>query len=423
MGYRMKLFESLRIALRSIGANKLRSALTMLGMIIGVGAVVALMAIGQGAQASITSQIQGIGSNLLFISPGAQQQGGVSQAAGTRPTLTYQDAVAIAGSDAAPEIAGVAPEDSTGIQVIVNGQNVRTRLTGTTPDYQEVRNFHVASGDFFDQSQLDSAASVAVLGSNVTQNLFGDGDPIGQTIAVSTGGRRVNLRILGVMESKGSQALGNQDDAVFVPLTTLQRKIEVSRTATGSQNVQQINVSLVDDKKATRDAAVAAIGDLLRQRHRVNQDDFTIRSQEDLLQTANQVTGVLTIFLGGVAGISLVVGGIGIMNIMIVSVTERTREIGIRKAVGAKRLDILLQFMVEALVLSLIGGGAGVAMGMGIARLVGLARFNGSAINALVTPGSILLAFGVSAAIGLFFGIYPAMRASRLHPIDALRYE
>lgn len=419
----MNLFASLRIALRSIGANKLRSALTMLGMIIGVGSVVALVAIGSGAQASITSQIQGIGSNLLFISPGAQQQGGVAQAAGTRPTLTYQDAVAIAASDAAPLIAGVAPEDTTAVQVIVNGQNARTRLTGTTPDYQLVRNFHVASGDFFDQAQMDSAASVAVLGNTTAQNVFGDGDPINQMVAVSMGTRRINLRVIGIMEKKGSQALGNQDDVIFVPLTTLQKKIEVSRTASGSQNVQQISVSLVDDKKATRDAAVATIGALLDDRHKVVQDDFTIRSQEDILQTATQVTGVLTLFLGGVAGISLVVGGIGIMNIMIVSVTERTREIGIRKAVGAKRRDILTQFMVEALVLSLIGGAVGVGLGIVLAQLAGRAQLNGSSINALVTPGSIVLAFGVSAAIGLFFGIYPAFRAARLHPIDALRYE
>jgi putative ABC transport system permease protein len=418
----MKLFESLRIALRSIGSNKMRAALTMLGMIIGVGSVVALMAFGQGTQASITSQIRSIGSNVLFISPGAQQQGGVRQAAGSQPTLTYQDAQALAEAGF-PEVAGVSPEQSTNAQVIVAGQNTSTRITGTTPDYQIVRNFHVASGDFISQDNLDSNAAVAVLGSTTANNLFGDGDPIGQTIAVSSGGRRINLKVIGVMESKGSQASGNQDDVVFVPITTLQKKIAVSRNASGTQSVNQINVSLVDDKTATRDSAVAEIGDLLRQRHKVTQDDFTVRSQEDLLQTATQVTGTLTLFLGAIAGISLVVGGIGIMNIMIVSVTERTREIGIRKAVGAKRFDILLQFLVEALVVSLMGGGIGAGIGVGLAKLAGIANFNGQTFTTLVTPSSLILAFSVSAAIGLFFGVYPAVRASRLNPIDALRYE
>jgi putative ABC transport system permease protein len=418
----VNLIESLRIALRSIGSNKMRASLTMLGMIIGVGSVVALMAFGQGTQASITNQIRGIGSNVLFISPGAQQQGGVRQAAGTQATLTCQDAEALSEA-ALPEVAGVAPEQSTNAQVIVGGQNTSTRVTGTTPDYELVRNFHVATGEFITPEYLDAAAAVAVLGSTTASNLFGDGDPIGQTIAVSSGGRRVNLRVIGVMESKGAQSFGNQDDVVFVPITTLQRKIAVNRNPTGTQSVNQISVSLVDDKTATRDNAVAAIGDLLRQRHRATQDDFTVRSQEDLLQTATQITGTLTLFLGAIAGISLVVGGIGIMNIMIVSVTERTREIGIRKAVGAKRFDILLQFLVEALVVSLMGGGIGAALGVGLAKLAGLANLNGQSLTTLVTPSSLVLAFSVSAAIGLFFGVYPAVRASRLRPIDALRYE
>jgi putative ABC transport system permease protein len=419
----MKLLESLRIALRSIGANKMRSALTMLGMIIGVGAVVGLMSIGQGAQAQISNQIRGIGTNLLFISPGAQQQGGVRQATGTQPTLTYEDAEALADPSAFPEVSMVAAEQTQPFQAIAGGQNVFVRVTGTTPEYQDVRNFRVAVGDFFDRAQVDAASTVAVLGSTTARNLFGDGDPIGQTLAVAAGQRRVNLRVIGVMESKGAQAFGNQDDVIFVPITTLQRKISLQRTARGTQNVSQIYVSLADESKATRDSAVDRIATALRERHRVVQDDFTIRSQEDILQTANQITGVFTLFLGAVAGISLVVGGIGIMNIMIVSVTERTREIGIRKAVGAKRRHILLQFLVEALAVSLIGGAVGVALGMGIAFLVSQAQVNGQNLPAVVTPDAVALAFGVSAAIGLFFGIYPAVRAARLHPIDALRYE
>jgi putative ABC transport system permease protein len=426
----MKLLESLRIALRSIGANKMRSALTMLGMIIGVGAVIALMSIGQGAQAQISSQIRGIGTNLLFISPGAQQQGGVRQASGTQPTLTYEDAVALSDGDAFPEIALVAPEQAQPFQVIAGGQNTNTRVSGTTPEYQDVRNFHVAVGDFIDKSQVDASSNVAVLGSSTAATLFQGGDPIGQTIAVATnqpgaggGQRRVNLRVIGVMETKGSGSFGSQDDLVLVPITTFQKKISRDRTARGAQNVSQIYVSLVDESKSTRDAAVEDIGAALRQRHRANQDDFTIRSQEDLLQAANQVTGIFTVFLGGVAGISLVVGGIGIMNIMIVSVTERTREIGIRKAVGAKRRDILLQFLVESLAVSVIGGGVGIAIGMGLSFLISQLQFSGQRLPAVVTPDSVILAFGVSAAIGLFFGIYPAARAARLHPIDALRYE
>jgi putative ABC transport system permease protein len=427
----MKLLESLRIALRSIGANKMRSALTMLGMIIGVGAVIALMSIGQGAQAQISSQIRGFGTNLLFISPGAQQQGGVRQAAGSQPTLTYEDAIALSDPDVFPEIALVAPEQAQPFQVIAGGQNTNTRVTGTTPEYQEVRNFHVAVGDFIESSQIDAASNVAVLGSSTAKTLFHDGDPIGQTIAVATnqqgaggaGQRRVNLRVIGIMETKGSGSFGSQDEVVLVPLTTFQKKISRERTSRGAQNVSQIYVSLIDETKPTRDAAVDGIGQALRERHRANQDDFTIRSQEDLLQAANQVTGIFTVFLGGVAGISLVVGGIGIMNIMIVSVTERTREIGIRKAVGAKRRDILLQFLVESLAVSIIGGGVGIAIGMGLSYLFSQVQFSGQSLPAVVTADSVILAFGVSAAIGLFFGIYPAVRAARLNPIDALRYE
>jgi putative ABC transport system permease protein len=316
----------------------------------------------------------------------------------------------------------VAPESPNGGQVIANGQNTFTRLDGVTPDFVSVRNFKVADGDFISAENITSRSLVADLGANVAQTLFGDSDPVGQTIRVN----QVNLRVIGVMESKGAQAQGNQDDIIFVPLTTMQTRLNRARTARGGNTVQTINVQLTDDKKETSDAAVQAIGDLLRDRHRTAQDDFTIRSQDDLLATANQVTGFITLFLGSVAGISLLVGGIGIMNIMLVSVTERTREIGIRKAIGAKRKDILTQFLIEATVVSIVGGAIGILLGAGGSRLLNGIRFGGPTaqpLTTVVSPDAILLAFTVSALIGLFFGVYPAVKASQLNPIEALRYE
>ena len=417
----MNLQVSLRIALRALGANKLRAGLTMLGMIIGVGAVIAMVSIGNGAQQSVTSQIQSMGTNLLFIRAGAAQSSGVASSQGTRPTLTYDDALAIAGSADLP-IAGVAPEQSPFAQVLANGTNVNPRVLGTTPDYSSVRNAKVARGEFVTRESVDARSLVAVLGSTVATNLFGDGDPVGQTIKVSVQGRAgVNFRVIGVLEAKGGTGMGSQDDQIIIPLTTMMQRINASRTAQGGQNVSTINVQVASQDRI--EAATAAIGDLLRARHRVNEDDFTIQSQADTLAAMTQVTGVMTLLLGAIAGISLVVGGIGIMNIMLVSVTERTREIGIRKAVGAKRQDILLQFLVESMIVSVLGGGIGVAIGAGVSRLISGISFSGSTITASVTPDSVLLAFGVSAAIGVFFGIYPAMRAASLHPIQALRYE
>ncbi len=413
----MNLTESVRVALRALSANKLRSALTMLGMIIGVGAVIALMSIGKGVQASVTAQINSMGTNLLFITPGAQQQGGVRTQAGTAPTLTAEDAQAIA--DSVPQVAAVAPEAFSFGQVIANGTNTNTRIDGVTPDYLSVRSFTVAEGDFVTQENLAARSLVAVLGASTAQTLFGESDPVGQTIRVN----QVNLKVAGVLAAKGSQAQGNQDDVVYVPLTTAQTRLNRNRTASGGSTVSQINVQLVDDTSSARNAAVQAIGELLRERHRVAQDDFTIRSQQDLLATANQITGFITLFLGSVAGISLLVGGIGIMNIMLVSVTERTREIGIRKAIGARRVDILMQFLIEATMVSVAGGAIGILLGGGGSRLLDGLRLGSQAIQTVVAPGSIALAFSVSALIGLFFGVYPAIKASQLDPIQALRYE
>lgn len=414
----MKLRDSLRIALRGLLANKMRTGLTMLGIIIGVGSVIALMSVGKGAEASIVSRIQSMGTNLLFISPGSVQQGGVSSGAGSAATLTYEDAMAIAAE--VPTVSGVAPEGTTMAQVVVGSSNARTRVTGTTPDYQQVRNFRVAQGEFFTQQQVDSLAMVAVLGSQTAKNLFGDSDPLGQSVRINTmtSGAGFAFKVIGVMESKGAQAMGNQDDLVLIPITTLQQRLSSQRTSQGGRNVQTVYVQVVSE--SAMDEAVQQIGELLRQRHRVIQDDFLIRSQEEMLATATEVSGMMTVLLGAIAGISLVVGGIGIMNIMLVSVTERTREIGIRKAVGATRQDILSQFLVEAVVVSLIGGAVGVAVGMGFSQLMTGMKLNGQALQTVVAPESVLLAFAVSAAIGVFFGIYPATRAAGLNPIDAL---
>ena len=420
----MSSVEAFRVALGNLTANKMRSALTMLGIIIGVGAVIALMSVGRGAQAKVTEQIQSMGTNLLFISPGATQTGGVRSAAGSAPTLTYEDAQAIAEPGAIPEVAEVAPEMAFFGQVIAGGNNVNTRITGVTPEYEDVRNFHAAEGEFITQAELDSRSQVVLLGSNVAAELFPDQDPVGQQVSIGfANNRRMQFRVTGVLESKGAQAMGNQDDTILIPLTTLQQKVMAQRTSRGGRNVSTINVQLVSQDKAVMDAAVQNIGDLLRQRHRVSQDDFTIRSQDDMLNTANQIMGVMTLLLGAIAGISLVVGGIGIMNIMLVSVTERTREIGIRKAIGAKRRDILTQFLVESVVVSAIGGAIGVILGTGAAQLLGNLDFGGQKMSTVIAPDAVLLAFGVSAAIGIFFGIYPASRAAALNPIEALRYE
>ena len=417
----MNLSESIRVALSSLAANKMRSALTMLGMIIGVGAVIALMSIGRGAQASITNQIKSMGTNLLFVTPGAvRAEGGVRSAQGQAPTLTYEDAVAMASI---PEVAAVAPEQMFGGQMIAGGNNVNTRIVGVTPEYETVRNFKVAEGEFITQQYLDGKSMVVLLGSNVAQNLFPDTSPIDQYVSIGMGNRRLRLRVIGVLESKGSQAMGNQDDIAMVPITTLQQRLSMQRTTRGGYNVNTINVQVVSEDPVVMKAAVENIGNLLRERHRIFEDDFTIRSQEDMLATANQIMGVMTMLLGSIAGISLVVGGIGIMNIMLVSVTERTREIGIRKAVGAKRRDILVQFLVEAIAVSVVGGGIGVLIGSGLAALISSLDLGGQKLETVVGADAVLLAFGVSAAIGIFFGIYPASRAARLNPIDALRYE
>lgn len=415
----MNLVQILRISFHSLGANKLRAGLTMLGVIIGVAAVIALLAIGQGASAAITTQVQGIGSNLIFVLPGSFQQNGVRSAVGTATTLTLEDADALVDSTCCPDVARVAPVFTANVQVVAGGNNTNTSVTATTPDFQSVRNFYVGRGRFLDTRDNDTLARVAVLGKATAQQLFGTQDPLGLTIKIN----RVPFQVIGVMQEKGGTGLfgQNQDDVIFIPVRTAQIRLfgSQSLTSNGQRRVSAIYVSARDEERA--DQAVSQMTQALRQRHRIQfqQDDFSVASQKDLLGALSQITRVLTIFLGAIAAISLLVGGIGIMNIMLVSVTERTREIGIRKAVGARRRDILFQFLAEAIALSLTGGMIGILLGAGIAAAV----TSTGVITTVVEIGSVLLAVGFSVGVGLFFGLYPAWRASALHPIEALRYE
>ncbi len=409
------LAESAQVALRSLGANKTRSVLTMLGIVIGVAAVIAMLSIGRGAQNAITEQIQSIGTNLLFVSPGAIQQSGVRQEAGSAQTLTYEDAEAMTQL---PLVVAVAPEVSTFGQIVYLGQNTRTRIYGVTPDYETVRNISVDDGEFISSAHLTGRSSVAVLGNTTAVDLFGDAySAVGQSIRVSG----QPFRVIGVLASKGASGMGSMDDAVFVPLTTAQTRLFATRRMGTAYSVSSISVQVASADQI--DQAVQEIGELLRERHRVAEDDFTVTSQQDVLETATQITGILTAFLGGVAAISLLVGGIGIMNIMLVSVTERTREIGLRKAVGARRRDVLAQFLTEAALLSVIGGIVGIALGWLLAQLIGQVLSGTTAITPYVGLDAVLLATLFSAAVGVFFGWYPAWRAARLNPIDALRYE
>ena len=410
----MNIIQSIRVALQGLTANKLRSSLTMLGIIIGVAAVIALVAVGQGAQAAVTQRFQSLGSNLLVVSPGAAFYGRVSQGAASAQSLTNEDAAAIA--QLATLVETVAPEYSTRAQVVYGNKNTQTSTLGVTPEYLTVRNWQVAQGRFIDQQDVESLAKVCALGTTVVEDLFGGNylDPVGKTIKIN----RQNYQVVGVMASKGQTGFTNEDDQVFIPLSTAQVKFGgAGNTSLGAINVQVASAEMMDFAQAELTA-------ILRARHGLSPsqaDDFNIRSQVQIMEMVQQTTGTFTILLGAIAAISLVVGGIGIMNIMLVSVTERTREIGIRKAVGAKRRDILMQFLVEAVVLSGLGGIVGVLVGWGSAQL--LSRLASELLSTLVTPDSVVMALGVSVAIGLFFGIYPANRAARLNPIEALRHE
>ncbi len=410
----MNLVESMRIALRSIASNKMRSGLTMLGIIIGVMAVIAMLSIGRGAQTAITNQINSIGTNLLFVRPGATQQGGVRSAAGSAATLTLEDGQALVGQ---PDIVAVAPElDSFG-QVAYLGNNDNARVIGCTPEYQDAMNATVADGEFIAASNVTARSAVAVLGAQIATDLFDTGEPVGQSIRING----QTFHVIGVMQAKGGTGANNTDTQVYVPVTTAMSRLSRGGQFRGGNSVSVLNVKITDP--SVQNDVVQNISAILDQRHHVAQDDFTIQSQQDILNTANQVTGVLTIFLGGVAAVSLIVGGIGIMNIMLVSVTERTREIGIRKAIGAHKRDIMAQFLTEATILSLGGGLLGILLGAIIARVISGVQLGTTTLNTVVDMDAVLLAVLFSAGVGLFFGSYPANRAASLHPIDALRYE
>ena len=413
----MNILETVRMALRSIRANTLRSILTALGIIIGVGAVVALMGVGQGAQNQITSQITSTGTNLLTIVPGAVSSGGFRGAAGGAVTLTQEDAAAIADPANCDVCAVVAPEYARGdVSLVYGAQNTSTRAIGGTPEYPAARNMTLAEGDWFTAADVAATVNVCVLGPTTADTLFQGDDPIGQPIRVN----RLAFKVVGVTASKGGTGFNNPDDAIYVPLSVAQRKLFGQRQGNISgHSVTTIYVQVSDQSQMT--TATNEITSLLHDRHHLTtaDNDFTIVNQADLLNTLSGVVTILTAFLGSIAGISLLVGGIGIMNIMLVSVTERTREIGIRKAVGAQQGDIMRQFLIEAITLSMGGGLLGILLGILIAQGINLT----GTLTSVVTPASALLAVSFSVAVGLFFGIYPARRAARLDPIEALRYE
>lgn len=406
----MPWVETFRVAWRSVKANKMRSFLTMLGIIIGVASVIVMSAVGAGATSSVTQKVEGLGSNLLTVMPGASTYGGVNRGEGSASTLTYADANAIASED--PDVAAVAPVENTGGQVVFQSNNMSTAIQGTTSSYLQIKSATFAEGRFFQPQEVTDGSNVAVLGSQVAQTLFtGTGvDPVGQTIDIN----QIPFTVIGVLNSLGSNGFQNLDDEVTVPITTMMNLF------TGSQKVSSIIVSA--KSQSVMNQAQQQVEATLRNQHQLapgQSDDFTIQNQATILDTLSSVSTTLTFLLAGIAGISLLVGGIGIMNIMLVSVTERTREIGIRKAVGAKRIVILSQFLVEALILSLSGGILGVVIGGGGALLASSLMQSAATISLW----SVLLAVGFAMLVGIVFGVYPARKAANLKPIDALRYE
>ena len=408
-----KVFQSMKIAFRALRVNKLRSALTMLGIIIGVGAVIAMVAVGSGATQRIQEQIASIGSNVIIVQPGSMNLGGVRQGWGFAQNLTEDDARAV-GTECRSVIYS-APMQQNQAQVVFGNNNWFTRIQGTTADYLTIRDMQVASGQPFTQSDVDSSAKVALLGKTVADNLFSGADPVGQIIRV----KKVPFTVVGVLAPKGQSPTGqDQDDMIIMPISTAKKKVIGGR----QNNMQVVGQILVQAHEGATKIAVSEIQGLLRQRHRLQptqDDDFAVQNLEEVFAAQETSAEVMSILLASIASVSLIVGGIGIMNIMLVSVTERTKEIGLRQAVGAKTGDILSQFLVEAVTLSVAGGTVGIILGVGASLLISYF----ADWSTLVSPGSVLLAFLFSALVGVFFGYYPARKAAFLDPIEALRYE
>lgn len=406
----MNISNLIRIAFHALLRNKLRAFLTMLGIIIGVASVIAMLGIGQGSKMSIQNQISSMGTNMVFVMPGSQQRGGVQFGSAAAQSLQEKDVIAIQNESSS--IAAISPEVRSSGQVVFGNMNWPSVLYGGNVDYFSIRKIEVKSGRIFTDKEITSAAKVCLIGHTVIKNLFSEGvDPVGQTIRF----KNIPFRVIGVLKERGPNTFGqDQDDMLIAPFTTVQKRV------LAVTYYQAIYTSAIDETKTQQ--AVADIESALRRSHKLKdnaENDFTIRSQEDLINTFSSISNILTILLGAIAGISLLVGGIGIMNIMYVSVKERTREIGLRMSIGGRGIDILMQFLIESIMISVIGGLIGILFGMGASQIIG--RVLGWPI--VILPTSIVVSFFVCAAIGIFFGWYPARSASNLNPIDALRYE
>ena len=397
------------MALTSLYANKMRSLLTMLGIIIGVGAVIALVSVGMGVRSNVTSSIASLGSNMLIVSPGSSNRGGVRGAAGSMQTLKYDDAKAI--KDKIKNIDFVSPSVSSSYQIVYGNNNWKTSVQGVTPEFMSIRSLTIGYGSFVSTDDMNKRNRVAVIGTTVASNLFAKDNPVGKNIRINN----QPYKVIGLLESKGQSSVGqDQDDVIYIPLTTAQERM------LGITYVQSINVQVSSQEKMEQ--VQAEIENLLRSRHHIvagKDDDFHVRNLTSLMETVNQATSMLTLLLGAIAGISLIVGGIGIMNIMMVSVTERTREIGIRKALGATFMNIMTQFLIESMVIGIIGGIIGIVFGCAASKVI--AQLGDFTTVITITP--IIVSFIFSVGIGLFFGIYPARKAAKLDPIEALRYE
>ena len=397
------------MALTSLYANKMRSLLTMLGIIIGVGAVIALVSVGMGVRSNVTSSIASLGSNMLIVSPGSSNRGGVRGAAGSMQTLKYDDAKAI--KDKIKNIDFVSPSVSSSYQIVYGNNNWKTSVQGVTPEFMSIRSLTIGYGSFVSTDDMNKRNRVAVIGTTVASNLFAKDNPVGKNIRINN----QPYKVIGLLESKGQSSVGqDQDDVIYIPLTTAQERM------LGITYVQSINVQVSSQEKMEQ--VQAEIENLLRSRHHIlagKEDDFHVRNLTSLMETVNQSTSMLTLLLGAIAGISLIVGGIGIMNIMMVSVTERTREIGIRKALGATFMNIMTQFLIESMVIGIIGGIIGIVFGCAASKII--AQLGDFTTVITITP--IIVSFIFSVGIGLFFGIYPARKAAKLDPIEALRYE